>query len=84
MLTGSLAIRLIWSLVELLIGGCWFGLLEPLDQEEDFLAREVELFFFRVTAGFALIIFFVDRGDAGLVNAFLAVVDGVSVVWKPE
>lgn len=88
MLTGSLAIRLLWSLVELLIGlsGRWFWLLErlPLDQEEGFLVREAELFFLGVVAGFfSLIIFTVDWGDAAVVNGFLAVVEGARVVWKP-
>ncbi len=88
MLTGSLAIRLLWSLVELLIGlsACWFWLLErlPLDQEEGFLARVVELFFLGVVAGFfSLIIFTVDWGDAAVVSGFLAVVEGACVVWKP-
>lgn len=89
MLTGSLAIRLIWSLVGLLMGlsAGWFGLLgrPPLDQEKDFLALEAEGFFFCVTAGFfSLIILIMGWVDAAVVNIFLAVVEGACVVWRME
>lgn len=88
MLTGSLAITLLWSLTELLTGLCglWFWLLErpPLGQEDGFLEREVELFFLGVTAGFfSLMIFTVGWGDAAVVNGFLAVVEGALVIVKP-
>lgn len=81
MLTGSLAIRLRWSLVEPLIGlsARWFWLF--LGREEGFLARGAGLLFLGVTAGFfSLIIFTVDWGDAAVVSDFLAVVEGARVV----
>lgn len=69
------------------LSGGWFWLLErpSLDKEEGFLAREAELFFLGVTAGFfSLMIFTVGWGDAAVVNGFLlAVVEGALVVRKP-
>lgn len=86
-LTGSLAIWLLWSLMELLMGLStrWFWLLErlPLGREEGFLARGAGLLFLGVTAGFfSLIILTVGWGDAAVVSGFLAVVEGARVVWK--
>lgn len=52
-----------------------------MDQEEGFLARETELFFLGVTAGFfSFMIFTVDWGDAAVLNGCLAVVGGACVV----
>lgn len=59
----------------------WFWLF--LGLEDVFLARGAGLLFLDVTAGFlSLIIFTVDWGDATVVSAFLAVVEGACVVWK--
>lgn len=69
------------------LSGGWFGLLgrPPLDQEEDFLALEAEVFFFGVTAGFfSLIILIMGWAGAAVVNIFLAVVAGACVVWRME
>lgn len=55
----------------------------PLGKEEGFLAREVELVFLGVTAGFlSLIIFTVGWGGAAVVNGFLVVVEGAGVTLE--
>lgn len=87
MLTGSLAIWLLWSVVGLLTGlsaRCfWFLERASLGQEEEgFLARVVGPFFLGVTGLFVLITFTV--GDAAVVTGFLAVVEeGARVVRRP-
>lgn len=67
--------------------GRWFLFLVrlPLDEEEGFLGRVVELVFLGVTAGFfCLMIFTVDLGVAAVVKGFLLVVEDACVVLKPD